>query len=595
MISPDELERSREKLPFPATRRKLSGISKEKVAEQKRERIARNKLKKDDSLLLFSDFIKAMSLKVFINSFVFILDTLEGSPTQGQMVKMTLWSDQERLCDEYEEAIRRGDSVFLLLKARQIGGSSLFALHKIKRLVEGGSYKCVMFSANIDAARNFLAERVLPVLKNLPPSIMLDGVECKLPWPKYEDTAGTVTMEDGSFIKILAATKDAGVSYTVTEVLLDEAGKRNFLYFGESIFTSVKPLVQRSGGMITILSTPSPGSWFNRIARDIIDGNMLKASYFFASYKTDPSYTQEKYDADLSQAPDPITFRGEHPLTVEDAFLKREGAIYTDLDIRLEINGSANPKAHVGIFDPQFQMIETGWQFIIGMDLGYNHKHMILFSLYDSRNDQLMVFDEMVFEKTIDLEIAKQLRTRLAMWKSYAHQFCGLDDLPYIAIADNQIERYDRTVSEIYREHAGVSFIPADKTDELASRALTQSRVRQHKVMFSLGCTQADTSGCPVAVEQLQNVHWKVNRGSNVIVDEVADIENESYDIFRYIENYIHSQILGIVSKKPNKTQVLQAESYSIHKENHLRDLMKKMLNKNSTNNSKKGFDWETL
>ncbi len=261
----------------------------------------------------------------------------------------------------------------------------------------------------------------------------------------------------------------------------------------------------------------------------------------------------------------------------------------------MEVNGAPNPKAHVGLFDPQFQMVEAGWQFIIGMDLGYNHKNMVLFSLYDYRNDQLMIFDELVHEKTLDIEIAKELKTRLSMWKAYAHQFCGMDDLPYIAIADPMINRLERTAFEIYEKHAGVSFMPADKVNEAGSRALAQTRVRQHKVMWSLGCLQAETSGCPVAVEQMQGIHWKIQRGSNVVIDETVDEEDEAHDIFRYIENYIHSQIKGITSSKPNKTQILQAQSYSVHKQNHLNQLLKQMMSAQNTPKTLSDLDWLTL
>lgn len=140
-------------------------------------------------------------------------------------------SYQREVLADWHERLR------LLDKARQLGFTTAFAAEAVWKIKYRGPRTIVTLSRNLDAALEFMgyARR------------MFDPSELR------KDNMMEYTWPDGSRLKAVAATRDAGRSIAASDLYIDEFAH---CQFQEALYTAVTPTVS-TGGTVTIYSSPA--------------------------------------------------------------------------------------------------------------------------------------------------------------------------------------------------------------------------------------------------------------------------------------------------------------------------------------------------
>jgi hypothetical protein len=132
----------------------------------------------------------------------------------------------------------------LTLKSRQTGVSQISGLECLHDALYQPGYVGIIISKDLDAAKNLL-------------SYIKTTYDLGCPKPEnvkvIKDNTVEIRFSNGSRIKSIAATKNAGRSIAATHVYMDEAA---FPQWASQIYRAVKPTVS-TGGRVTILSTPN--------------------------------------------------------------------------------------------------------------------------------------------------------------------------------------------------------------------------------------------------------------------------------------------------------------------------------------------------
>lgn len=259
-----------------------------------------------------------------------------------------------------------GESRRIVLKARQIGFSQIFALEALYKAVTEPEATILLVSRSQDLAVNLLryCYQTYNGLKN-PPDLVKQN----------ESEMGFAT---GSRIKSIPANRSTGRGFAATIVYLDE-----FAYAGyaEDIYQSVSPAVSQ-GGQLVIGSTPNGiGNLFHRLYAAGAGFKKMNVPW----YDCPTYYTPEEKAAGVPPE--------------QAAWYQKERPKYTDTQWASEYDCSFE-RSGGGMFRGVAERLTAtrqeraidGHQYVIGVDWGKLNDYSV-FAVIDSTIGELVYLD----------------------------------------------------------------------------------------------------------------------------------------------------------------------------------------------------------
>lgn len=131
----------------------------------------------------------------------------------------------------------------IVLKSRQLGLSTICAAYAVWMMIYQKDKNVLVVATKLSTAINFI-KKVRTIVENLPKWLLL---------PKFEPSKQQITFSNGSSIKAIPTSPDAGRSEALSLLIIDEAAWiRDF----DDIWTGLAPTFS-TGGRAIILSTPN--------------------------------------------------------------------------------------------------------------------------------------------------------------------------------------------------------------------------------------------------------------------------------------------------------------------------------------------------
>ena len=144
-----------------------------------------------------------------------------------------------------------GNRFNIVLKSRQTGISTLSAGYALWRMLFNGDFNVLVIATKQDVAKNLVTK--VRVMHELLPSWLKGG--------SLEDNKLSLKLQNGSQIKAIASSPDAGRSEALSLLIFDEAA---FIGDIDEIWTSAQSTLS-TGGSCIALSTPNGvGNWFHK-------------------------------------------------------------------------------------------------------------------------------------------------------------------------------------------------------------------------------------------------------------------------------------------------------------------------------------------
>lgn len=131
----------------------------------------------------------------------------------------------------------------IVLKSRQLGLSTVTAAFAVWMAIFQKDKNILVIATKLSTAMNFI-KKVVVLLNNLPPWLLM---------PKFEPSKQAVSFNNGSIIKAIPTSEDAGRSEALSLLIVDEAAWiRDF----DNIWIGLAPTIS-TGGRAILLSTPN--------------------------------------------------------------------------------------------------------------------------------------------------------------------------------------------------------------------------------------------------------------------------------------------------------------------------------------------------
>lgn len=166
-------------------------------------------------------------------------------PTKGK-IRFELFPFQEKTLREFEK-----NRFNIVLKSRQTGISTLTAGFALWKMIFLEDYNVLVIAIKQEVAKNLVTKV----------RVMYDGLPSWLKVQEVEDNKLSLRLANGSQIKAVAASPDAGRSEALSLLVVDEAA---FIDDIDEIWTSATPALS-TGGSCIALSTPNGvGNWFHK-------------------------------------------------------------------------------------------------------------------------------------------------------------------------------------------------------------------------------------------------------------------------------------------------------------------------------------------
>lgn len=430
-----------------------------------------------------------------------------------------------------------------VMKARQLGLSELAALYAIYICLTEQKAEVVVISKKRADAIYLLKKRVLPKLQAAYALEQAPGQ--KFPWPPYVDNSDTGKIlfpTTGSWIEAASSDNEEVRSHTPRLVIFDEI--RSYLKANaEELWSAILPAIENDPKAQAIcISTAKFGTWFNSMTKAIMAGLMEGIHFLFLPDDTNPARHAEWRGKARKKWSDQTLFRREHPLTPEDCFISREGAVWPTFD----------PKPGGKHINPV--KLDFSLRFGITYDHGRQHPAVCLFWLYDTFADHLYIFDE-VFCRGMDLpEVCYEIRKKLNFYRKYHNA-----PDPQIRLADSACFNKDgrQTVADTLRNIVGFSFTPAVKANMDGSIDLVGTRFSQGRMTIDPRCEQTR--------KQVEDLTWKYEAGETKL-EKPVDVEDDAPDCIRYTCVRVRGAL-----KTPKKPETLyeELERKRRHRENY--------------------------
>jgi hypothetical protein len=193
----------------------------------------------------------------------------------------------------------------IFLKARQLGISWLIVAYCVWLCIYHANKVVLVISKDVDSAKQLIkrARGVFVRLKVSPAFLTVDNTQ-ELAW------------HNGSVIKSLAASEDAGSSYTASVVVLDEFAK---MRFAESVYNASKPTIDGGGQIIVVSTAKGRGNRFAELWRKARAGlNNFHA--IFIPWFARPDRDQAWYSHTALDAVSQAAHMQEYPASEDEAF-----------------------------------------------------------------------------------------------------------------------------------------------------------------------------------------------------------------------------------------------------------------------------------
>jgi len=166
-------------------------------------------------------------------------------PTKGKM-RFELFPFQEKTLDQFNK-----NRYNIILKSRQTGISTLTAGFALWQMTFNSDFNVLVIAIKQEVAKNLVTKV----------RVMYDGLPSWLKVNEVEDNKLSLRLANGSQIKAVAASPDAGRSEALSLLVIDEAA---FIDDIDEIWTSATPALS-TGGSCIALSTPNGvGNWFHK-------------------------------------------------------------------------------------------------------------------------------------------------------------------------------------------------------------------------------------------------------------------------------------------------------------------------------------------
>lgn len=192
----------------------------------------------------------------FINKYVRIKHPKKG------LIPFKTFDYQDALVTDYQQS-----RFNIILKARQLGISEITAAYATWLMLFHRDKNILVMASKAETAKNII-KKVATALKKLPKWLVLADVTT--------DNKFSIELSNGSQIKAIATSEDAGRSEALSLLIIDEAA---FVPRFEELWTGLYPTVS-AGGNVIVLSTPNGvGNKFHQLYVDAEQGtNEFKAS-----------------------------------------------------------------------------------------------------------------------------------------------------------------------------------------------------------------------------------------------------------------------------------------------------------------------------
>jgi len=185
----------------------------------------------------------------FINKYVRIQHPVRG------LIPFRMFDYQETLIGDYQR-----HRFNVILKSRQIGISEVTASYIAWMMLFHRNKNILVMATKADTAKN-IVKKVRVAIKKLPHWLQISEI--------MADNKLSLELANGSQVKAIASSDDAGRSEALSLLVIDEAA---FVKNLEELWTGLLPTVS-AGGNIIVLSTPNgTGNLFHKLCRDALEG-----------------------------------------------------------------------------------------------------------------------------------------------------------------------------------------------------------------------------------------------------------------------------------------------------------------------------------
>ena len=182
-------------------------------------------------------------------------------PIKGRIL-FHLYPFQEDVLNDF-----RNNRFTIINKSRQLGISTLTAGYSLWTMLFNKDKTVLCIATKQETAKG-MVEKVQFMYNNLPS--WLKGNQ-----KPVSDNKLSLKLANNSQIVATSAASDAGRSYAVSLLLVDEAA---FIEGIDKIYTSIKPTIATGGGIIALSSPNGVGNWFHKMyAEAEISKNDFKA------------------------------------------------------------------------------------------------------------------------------------------------------------------------------------------------------------------------------------------------------------------------------------------------------------------------------
>ena len=185
----------------------------------------------------------------FINNYCRISHPMRG------LIQFKTYPYQDDLLNDYNDF-----RFNIILKARQLGISTITAAYCVWFMLFHKEKSIVVLATKFSTAAN-LVKKVKSMMKNLPDWLKLAQIDI--------DNRTSFELSNGSIIKAVPTSEDAGRSEALSLLVVDEAAHIEKM---EDIWTAVYSTLA-TGGRCIALSTPKgTGNWFHKTYVGAVDG-----------------------------------------------------------------------------------------------------------------------------------------------------------------------------------------------------------------------------------------------------------------------------------------------------------------------------------
>ena len=186
----------------------------------------------------------------FINNYCRISHPMKG------LIQFKTYPYQDDLLNDYNDF-----RFNVILKARQLGISTITAAYCVWFMLFHKEKNIVVLATKFSTAAN-LVKKVKSMMKNLPDWLKLATIDV--------DNRTSFELSNGSVIKAVPTSEDAGRSEALSLLVVDEAAHIEKM---NDIWTAVYSTLA-TGGRCIALSTPKgTGNWFHKTYIGAVDGD----------------------------------------------------------------------------------------------------------------------------------------------------------------------------------------------------------------------------------------------------------------------------------------------------------------------------------